>query len=132
MRINIDRFDELSMRSFLSMDPNFRSCYAEGCNYGQIHDAEVDGNIFRCGACGFRVCTEDNVPFHTDETCDQYRERIAKEEGERAEEARAKQGQEEASLSEVSRISMECPGCGANIQKIDGCNHMTCKAFSHL
>jgi hypothetical protein len=109
------------------MDPDFRSCYAENCNSGQIHDTGVEGNIFRCNACGFRVCTVHNVAFHTDETCDQYDERIAREERERQEETRIKQEQEEASLAEVSRSSVECPGCGANIQKTEGCDHMTCK-----
>jgi predicted RNA-binding Zn-ribbon protein involved in translation (DUF1610 family) len=124
------RFDELSVRSFLGVDPNFYYCHAEECNYGQIHGADLDGNIFRCGACGFRICTFHDVPFHTDETCDQYTERMEREEGERQEEARVKREQEEASLAEVSRTAVECPGCGSHIHKTLGCDHMTCEYLS--
>lgn len=56
------RFDELSMRSTLSAETNFRYCMAEGCVSGQIHDEGVEANIFNCGACGFRVCTVHNMP----------------------------------------------------------------------
>ena len=121
------RFDDLSVRSFLNTDPNYRSCRAEGCNYGQIHDAGLEGNIFRCGACGFRICTVHDVPFHTNETCDQYTERMEKVASDRVEAERIKQEQEEASVAEVSRTAVECPGCGSHIHKTLGCDHMTCK-----
>jgi predicted RNA-binding Zn-ribbon protein involved in translation (DUF1610 family) len=135
------------------MDPNFRYCLAEGCNFGQIHDSGHDGNIYRCGECGFRVCTVHDVPFHTDETCDEYTERIeaeregakpgAKEarlkreqermeqEQERLEQERLEHEQEQASLNVVSKTSVECPGCHAKITKTDGCDHMTCEYHLH-
>jgi hypothetical protein len=65
--------------------------------------------------------------IHEDETCIQYDERIARERAERKEEERTRRAAEEASAAEVSKSSVECPGCGANIAKISGCDHMTCK-----
>ncbi|KAF2126738.1 hypothetical protein P153DRAFT_406986 [Dothidotthia symphoricarpi CBS 119687] len=128
------RFDELSMRSVLSNDPNFRYCIAEGCTSGQIHDTGAEGYIFRCGACGFRICTVHDMPFHSDETCTQYDARMAKEEEERRakqqqleKEEEARRLQEEASVAEVGRCAVVCPGCKAPIQKTAGCDHMTCR-----
>ena len=89
-----------------------------------MHDASTEGYIFRCTGCGYRHCTSCKVAFHTDETCAQYQERIAKE---REEELRIQKEQEEASLAEVTKVSVACPGCGANIQKSHGCYHMTCE-----
>ncbi|KAH6625336.1 hypothetical protein C7974DRAFT_434463 [Boeremia exigua] len=120
------RFDELSIRNILSNDPDFRYCQAEGCSSGQVHDTGTEGYIFRCAECNHRMCTICEVPFHTDETCTQYKERLETEVAEREEELRVKREHEAASSAEVNKISKECPGCGANIQKTSGCDHMTC------
>jgi DNA-directed RNA polymerase subunit RPC12/RpoP len=121
------------MRSFLSADPNFFYCPAEKCTSGQIHDTDSTGNIFRCNACGFRVCTHHSphVPFHDDETCTLFDERVARESAMQEEEQRRRDEAEQASVQEVAQSSVECPGCGANIAKNGGCDHMTCK-FSQI
>lgn len=120
------------MRSFLSNDPSFFYCPAEACTSGQIHDTSSAGNIFRCNACGFRVCTHHtpHVPWHDNETCTQFDDRVARERAAKAEEERIKREAEEASIAEVGRSAVQCPGCGANIQKTTGCDHMTCKSVS--
>jgi E3 ubiquitin-protein ligase RNF14 len=124
------RFDELSMRSFLSADANFLYCLAEGCPSGQIHDTGAEGPIFRCAACGYRMCTAHDpvIPFHENEVCTQYNERTEREKAEAEEADRVRFQQEEASAAEVGRSSVECPGCGVQIQKTTGCDHMTCKS----
>jgi hypothetical protein len=126
------------MRSLLSADGNFLYCHGEGCSSGQIHDTGMEGPIFRCAACGYRMCTAHDpiIPFHENESCTHYSARIAREiaqaeEEERArtqqEEARVRREQEAASAAEVAKSSVECPGCGVQIQKTEGCDHMTCK-----
>lgn len=120
----VARYDDLSTRNFLSTDSEFLYCQSPGCSSGQMHDASTEGYIFRCTECGYRYCTGCKVAFHTDETCAQYQERIAKE---REEELRIQKEQDEASLAEVTKVSVACPGCGANIQKSYGCDHMRCK-----
>jgi hypothetical protein len=120
------------MRSLLSGEANFVYCQVEGCISGQIHDTGVEGPIFRCAACSFRMCTAHDpvIPFHEDEACSQYTERMDRERAEReAQEQNEKRRreQEEASVAEVGRSSMECPGCRVHIQKTSGCDHMTCK-----
>lgn len=126
--LTVASYDDLSTRNFLSADSEFLYCQSPGCSSGQMHDASTEGYIFRCTECGYRYCTSCKVAFHTDETCTQYQERIAKE---REEELRIQKEQEEASLAEVTRVSVACPGCGANIQKSYGCDHMTCKRTIH-
>jgi hypothetical protein len=120
------------MRSFLSSHTHFLYCLAPQCSSGQIHEDDPEGNIFRCAACGFRMCTAHTpmIPFHETETCAQHNERVAEEQAEREaieEAARIRREQDDASIAEVARSSVECPGCGANIQKSSGCDHMTCK-----
>jgi E3 ubiquitin-protein ligase RNF14 len=123
------------MRTFLNAETNFVYCLAEGCESGQIHDTGVEGPIFRCAACGFRMCTAHDpvIPFHENEACTHYNERIELERVEREardEGVRVRREQDEASAAEAGRLSVECPGCGVQIQKIDGCDHMTRKLNS--
>jgi hypothetical protein len=86
------------------------------------------------------MCTAHDpiVPFHENEACTQYNERIAqeiaqaeedeeRERNQQEEEARIRRQHEAASAAEVAKSSVECPGCGVQIQKTKGCDHMTCK-----
>ncbi|KAF2845629.1 hypothetical protein T440DRAFT_262325 [Plenodomus tracheiphilus IPT5] len=127
------RFDELSIRSYLSAETAFLYCLAPTCESGQIHDTGTDGPIYRCNACNFRMCTAHTRPiaFHENETCTQYDERIERERIEleaRETETRVRREQEEASAAENSKTAVECPGCGSMITKSEGCDHMTYRA----
>lgn len=59
------------------------------------------------------------MPFHEEETCEQYDVR--------------RQDEVRASEALLGRISKKCPGveCGWSIEKSGGCDHMTCE-FSRL
>lgn len=124
------------MRSLLSNDSHFIYRLAAGCTSGQIHDTSLEGNIFCCAACAFRMCTAHTPPvaFHESETCAQY---VARSDHERSERkareketaARLRRTQDDASAAAVKGLSVKCPGCGVNIQKSVGCDHMTCKLF---
>lgn len=125
------------MRNFLSADPHFRYCLAEGCESGQIHDEGTDANIFCCGTCGFRVCTVHDTAFHDNETCEQYDTRLrrqeeeakakAETEKEKAKKVAERRKQEAASVALIKAKTVACPSCKAPIQKNGGCDHMTCK-----
>jgi len=83
----------------------------------------VEGNIFTCVACGHKVCIIHENTWHEGETCEEfeYRSSGRKERDQRA--------QEEASLQAIGKLTKKCPGpgCTWNIEKNDGCDHMTCK-----
>ncbi|OAK95400.1 hypothetical protein IQ06DRAFT_309748 [Phaeosphaeriaceae sp. SRC1lsM3a] len=112
-------FDTLQTQEVLREMPGYRACPSAACRSGQIHDNN-DGNIFKCGACGHRHCTNCNVPFHDGESCEQRKSRKKMENMSKTE-------QEKASQAKVDSISATCPGCGARINKNGGCDHMTCR-----
>ena len=60
------------------------------------------------------MCSYHNVPWHIDETCEQY-------------DARVRPGIKKSEKA-VVKISKICPskGCRRRIDKDGGCNHMTC------
>lgn len=122
------RYDVLLTRDALSGDPNFRWCRAPGCQSGQVHESGHEGNIFRCAECGFRVCVIHDNTWHEGETCQEYDYRVS---GAKEREEQRRKEQEEASLKAINKISKKCPGagCGWNIQKHNGCDHMTCRCF---
>ncbi|EDU43017.1 conserved hypothetical protein [Pyrenophora tritici-repentis Pt-1C-BFP] len=97
------------MRSLLSSDPSFLYCLNPSCTSGQIHDSGTAGPIFRCAECGFKMCTahEPVVPFHEDETCAVYVERVERERQEREarqeEDEKRRREEEEASREAVKR-----------------------------
>jgi hypothetical protein len=82
-----------------------------------------EGNIFTCASCGHKVCILHEHTWHEGETCEDYDYRSSgrKERDQRAQEA--------ASLAAIGKLSKKCPGphCVYNIEKNDGCDHMTCK-----
>ena len=78
--------------------------------------AKDDGNIFSCSMCKARYCLVCEVPFHEGQTCAQYQTSVQQ-----------RSADEQKSLDLVREDSHPCPGCGANIHKTDGCDHMTCE-----
>jgi len=123
------RFDNLSAREALNDDPNFRWCRRAGCRSGQIHENGINGNIFRCIACGFKVCVVHEDIWHEGETCKEYDYRMS---GKKAGDQKM---QEKASVRVISQLTKKCPGkggrCGWNIEKKGGCDHMTCTKCLH-
>ncbi|KAK0778744.1 hypothetical protein LTR75_015549 [Friedmanniomyces endolithicus] len=113
-----DAYDNLLTRLALGACDDFAWCLAPACGSGQLNPE--NRNYMDCKHCGYKQCLRHKVQWHADETCEEYEYRVS---GDRAREEEAKT---EAMLDEMSK---KCPGvgCGWRIQKIDGCEHMTCK-----
>jgi hypothetical protein len=72
---------------------------------------------FKCKACKKSHCVVHNVKWHDGESCAEYDYRMGS----------LKKNEEEASRLLVEEISKQCPGCKRPVEKVDGCDHMTCK-----
>jgi len=82
------------------------------------------GNIFTCASCGYKMCVIHENTWHEGETCAEYDYRSS------GRQARDRKAQEAKSLAAISKLSKKCPGpnCVYNIEKNDGCDHMTCES----
>ncbi|SMQ53776.1 unnamed protein product [Zymoseptoria tritici ST99CH_1A5] len=109
------KLQEKATMAFLRSQPDFVSCPSSTCKDGA---SMADGNIFTCRTCQYRYCFACNVPFHEDEGCQEFQDRIQEDERKTLEIAE--------SLEEVSRTTKPCPKCKVPIQKGKGCDHMSC------
>ena len=112
----LHRYLNLSLRGSLSVQKTFLWCLNPACKSGHEH---IDGQIFTCHECGHKMCTLCEANWHPGETCAQHQER-----------RRIREEQEANSLNTVNAISKMCPKCTCKVEKIGGCDHMTCKLVS--
>jgi hypothetical protein len=115
-------FDKLATRNALGSLEEFAWCLKAGCGSGQINVNNMD--FMDCVSCGYKQCLKHKVLWHKGETCDQYEYRVS------GQQARDEEKKTEEMLDSMSK---KCPnkGCGWRIQKISGCEHMTCKRCKH-
>lgn len=104
-------------------EPNFRWCRGPSCKSGQIHYGRRSDPIFTCSECGFKVCVVHDGTWHQGETCEEYDYRVS---GRKEQDQRS---QEQASQRLLEKLTKKCPGegCNWNVEKNDGCDHMTCE-----
>mmetsp|Transcript_58101 Transcript_58101/g.124831 ORF Transcript_58101/g.124831 Transcript_58101/m.124831 type:complete len:261 (+) Transcript_58101:73-855(+) len=103
-------YDELLMRRALQKMPNFVWCKAEGCGSGQLHEGGKENPVGVCNACKARFCFACDTPMHDGETCKRFQRRLR-----------------EDTIDLLTRTTKACPNCGRRIEKMGGCDHMTCR-----
>lgn len=116
-RTNADKYAHLNVIKALGNMNDFRWCKAEGCGSGQICVDGDDNPLVTCYACNARSCYTHDGPWHPDETCAEY-------------DARKGQTDEDAFNEYINAEEnnvKQCPRCKQNIQKNEGCEHMTCR-----
>ncbi|KAK3679265.1 hypothetical protein LTR78_000826 [Recurvomyces mirabilis] len=115
-------YDKMATRNALSALDEFAWCLGPSCDNGQLNPE--NNNFMDCASCGYKQCLKHKVPWHKNETCDQYDYRTS---GKKAKDEEAKT---EAMLNTMSK---QCPNkkCGWRIEKTGGCEHMTCKRCAH-
>lgn len=102
-----DHYQEYSVfkkNKLLSQNPNLRWCIRLGCEKYVIGK---EGSKKVTCECGTQICFECRNAYHPNKTCEQaldasYKDYLKK--------------------NNVQR----CPKCKSGVEKIDGCNHMTC------
>ncbi|KAF2476576.1 uncharacterized protein BDR25DRAFT_277819 [Lindgomyces ingoldianus] len=116
------RYDRLSTKAALEAIPGFRWCPGKGCRSGQVHDENNLTPKFKCVDCRVEYCVVHNRRWHKGETCAEYDYRT---------DGRIKKAEEEASRKWIKTTAKKCPSCKYNIEKLYGCDHMTCTKCRH-
>ena len=109
------RYDHLLTMKILASMKEFRWCKAEGCGYGQVHDAGEAYPIVKCHKCKAKSCYVHEVPWHDNTTCKDFDKQQA-----------LRKKSEVATATYKKRHTKSCPNCNAAIEKTGGCDHMTC------
>jgi hypothetical protein len=111
-------YERLQLQHGLESIAEFRWCAHAGCGNGWLVDEGDLYPLLRCRACNERTCYQHRVLWHEGLTCDQY-------------EAQMRVDGEHASENWILQFTKPCPKCARNIEKNDGCDHMTCSLCSH-
>lgn len=114
------RYDRLATKAAFESIPGFRWCR---CGSGQVHDAGYDSPKFECVSCRKRYCVVHNRRWHEGETCAEYDYRT---------DGTQRRAEEKASERLIKATAKKCPGCKGNVEKMSGCDHMTCEWFCEL
>ncbi|KAG1888350.1 hypothetical protein F4604DRAFT_1916265 [Suillus subluteus] len=116
---SFDRLLEVVFNAHISQHPQeFKYCKTPDCN--QIYRS-TDPNttvVGQCPSCFSNICTSCHDDAHDGMICGEKKRqagRVAEEERET-----------EAWLTAHGGRVKKCPTCQALIEKVDGCNHMTC------
>ncbi|KAL5638032.1 hypothetical protein ACGC1H_002337 [Rhizoctonia solani] len=107
----LNRFNALLTQRELERNPKFRWCTNSKCGQGQIHDEQ--GPIITCDYCSTLSCFLHRTPWHHGFSCEQY----------------TLHQETNANNQYLTTHTKRCPNttCGLPIEKIAGCDHMTCR-----
>ena len=98
---------------------DFRYCITPDCE--MVYRVSGDGRQFECSDCGVRTCTSCHIQYHDGLTCEMYQS------------AKTGEGNVELWIKDNPTARKRCPKCHVGIEKISGCDHMTCSACkSHI
>ncbi|KAK9845359.1 hypothetical protein WJX81_004361 [Elliptochloris bilobata] len=126
-----ERWERLELDQGLARMPDVVHC--PHCSTPTIEDGGSD-NCAQCPKCLFAFCTLCNESWHGRSTqCVSAELKLAllrqrmtgvRDKSQMAE--LRKREQEYCSLAHIKGISKQCPSCGMAIQKMEGCNKVTC------
>lgn len=96
-------------------DPNSAifNCPSPDCDFFCIYDKNLKS--IECQKCFYQYCTSCGNPPHENMTCEEYKVSI-------------NSGEADLKFKEMLRAEgiINCPSCGAAVQRISGCEFMVC------
>lgn len=93
---------------------SYHYCLTPNCE--MVYKISSNGELFKCPLCSCRICTTCHVQYHDGMSCAMYNS------AGRTDESIKKW------LSKNPDNRKICPKCGISIEKLEGCNHVTCTA----
>jgi hypothetical protein len=113
-----ERYDRQLTHEHLEQNEEFVWCAQNRCGSGQFHDMGIYSNpMVICFKCKQRTCAYHRTVWHIGMTCEEYdQSRISNDDN---------------TQLWLKKHSKKCPKCQSYIEKISGCDHMTCKRCKH-
>ncbi|KZT22729.1 hypothetical protein NEOLEDRAFT_1097174 [Neolentinus lepideus HHB14362 ss-1] len=107
-----DEFDELAASAFIAHvrthPDEYRWCPGPDCE--EVYRVGPADTVLTCPRCLRRVCAHCHVEYHEDVTCAEFKGGL----------------EPEFARWRAGKNVKHCPKCKIAIEKVDGCNHMTC------
>ena len=113
----VERYDRYVFHRQLEQMDEFIWCSNVSCNVEQLNEGGAQNNIVTCFNCHQKTCFIHKVQWHEGLTCVQYDMSIDQT--------------FESSRRWIVENSKKCPHCPYQIEKNDGCDHMTCIMCHH-
>jgi hypothetical protein len=111
------RYEKKCLLATISFLLNFQACLNPKCDSGQLHEGGEENPIMTCINCGYKMCFVHRLRRHDGLTCKQFDKQRQRRQG----------AEEPATWKLSSRTAQRCPGCTTLVNKIDGCDKMTCE-----
>ncbi len=113
-----ERYDRQLTHEHLEQIQEFVWCAHNGCGSGQFHDMGLYTNpMVTCIKCKKQTCSYHRIIWHIGMTCQEYDQ--------------SKRSMDDNTQIWLNKYSKKCPKCQTYIEKISGCDHMTCKKCKH-
>ena len=113
----IDRYDRYVVHRQLEQMEEFIWCANPRCHAGQLHDGGRSNPVVTCHNCHQKTCFQHKIQWHEGMNCEEYN--------------LSNDPTQEASRQWVMQNSKKCPQCPYQIEKNQGCDHMTCIKCRH-
>jgi hypothetical protein len=110
-----NKYEEFAFIAALNADPSVKWCPKPGCGNALIGDPDNPRCQCTSPECRYEFCFLCSEPWHADATCDEYQQ------------WKVDNGLTDSKFSNwAKKNTKKCPKCKTMIEKIAGCNHMTC------
>ena len=118
-----EKFINFQFKIFLEKNPEIiRPCPNKKCDHVYIVEDFINlKEKITCPSCKTNICKRCNKFFHEQNNCENYNYKLSNEEDE-----------DKDFIKYIKQHNVKkCPNCKSQIEKNDGCNHMTCQNCKH-